>query len=328
MRNNILYLSVSFLIFFSSCGDGNKPKSTNRDTTQSIAKEYVTPPTFNPDSAYTYVEKQVSFGPRIPNTKAHKSCGDWLISKLKSYTADVLVQSADVTAYTGDKLAIRNIMARFNPKSTNRILLSAHWDTRPYADRDASDPKARFDGADDGGSGVGVLLEIARQLSLKKPAAGIDIVLFDGEDYGDSEGGPETYCLGSQHWAKNPMVPGYYAKFGILLDMVGAKGAKFNREGYSMSTAPGTVDLVWNAAQRNGFQNWFLNTQSNPVTDDHYFVHQGTGIPCIDIINYDGSNSSSGFASHWHTRNDNMSVIDKQTLNAVGQTLLDVVYNE
>jgi len=317
-----------------SCGDnGSKkpPTNTPKDTTGSTvnpAKEHVKPPVFNVDSAYSYLAKQVAFGPRIPNTPAQKKCADWLEAKLRSYTKDVIVQSAKVTAHTGEELQMYNIIARFNPENTNRILLCAHWDTRPFADQDKNNKKARLDGADDGGSGTAILLEIARLLAQTPSNAGIDIILFDTEDYGTNEGGNDSYCLGSQYWGKNPPIPGYYAKYGILLDMVGAKGAKFSKEGNSMQMAPSVVEKIWSAADRLGHGSTFTQEVTGYITDDHVFIRKYTGIPCVDIINYGRHNGDNGFGAHWHTQNDKLSNIDKSVLDAVGQTVLDVIYNE
>lgn len=285
-------------------------------------------PTFSADSAFAHIEKQLEFGPRIPNSKGHKNCGDFLINKLKQYSDHVLVQQATVTAYTGEALNIRNIIARFDKENSNRIVLYAHWDTRPFADRDPSNNKKPVMGADDGASGVGVLIEIARLLKEKNPGIGVDIILFDGEDYGDAGGAPETYCLGSQYWAKNPPIPGYYAKYGILLDMVGAANARFCKEGWSMRFAPGVVEKVWSTAQSLGFGNYFINKMMDPITDDHYFVNTLARIPSIDIINFDNENSTVGFAPHWHTLNDDINIIDKNTLHAVGTTLSTVIFTE
>lgn len=315
-------------------GCGNDPvKPPTPTVTQAPTtppKAYVTPPQFNADSAYAFIAKQVSFGPRIPNTPAQKKCADWLQAKLGSYTKDVIVQEGKVMAYTGEELQMYNIIARFQPENSNRILLSAHWDTRPFADQDKFNNKAKFDGADDGASGVGILLEIARLLSHTPSDVGVDIILFDTEDYGNSQGGANTYCLGSQYWSQNPPIKGYYAKYGILLDMVGAKGAKFTKEGYSMQWAPSVVEKIWSTAERLGYGNIFVQEMGDPITDDHYFIRQGTGIPCVDIINHGKHNGdgNSRFAAHWHTQNDKLSNIDKATLTAVGQTVLDVVYNE
>lgn len=316
-----------------SCGQqaGHKtpPPATQAPTAaETPAKAYVAPPAFNSDSAYAFVAKQVGFGPRIPNTPAQKKCADWLEQKLRSYTKDVTVQSAKVKAHTGEELQMYNIIARFNPQSSNRVMLCSHWDTRPFADMDKSNKKGRLDGADDGGSGTGILLEIARLLAQTPSGAGIDIILFDTEDYGTNEGGSDSYCLGSQYWGQNPPIPGYFAKYGILLDMVGAKGAKFAKEGYSMQVAPSVVEKTWAAADRLGYGAFFTQEMASPITDDHVFVRKYTGIPCIDIINYGKHNGDNGFGAHWHTQGDKLGNIDKTVLKAVGQTLLDVIYNE
>lgn len=326
------YAAIISVSLLWSCGE-NKPPQPPTPTATNVpppTKAYVKPPQFNKDSAYAFVAKQVSFGPRVPNTPAQKKCADWLEAKLRSYTKDVIVQSGKVTAYTGEELQMYNIIARFNPENTNRIMLCAHWDTRPFADQDKSNKKAPLDGADDGGSGVGILLEIARLLSQTPSDAGVDIILFDTEDYGNSQGGAETYCLGSQYWAKNPPIKGYYAKYGILLDMVGAKGAKFAKEGNSMQMAPSVVEKIWSTAARLGYGDMFTQEMATPIVDDHYFIREGTGIPCVDIINFGKHNGDDNnrFGAHWHTQNDKLSNIDKSVLEAVGQTVLDVVYNE
>ncbi len=330
ISNKSFWGVLTAIIWLSSCGDDKpKPHRPTPQPTQQVAdKPYVAPPEFNADSAYAFIAKQVAFGPRVPGTDAHKKCAEWLENKLKQYTPEVIVQSGTVVAHTGEELPMYNIMARFKPESSNRILLCAHWDTRPFADMDSGNKKSRFDGADDGGSGTGVLIEIARLLSKSPAEAGIDIVLFDVEDYGTSEGGNDSYCLGSQYWSKNPPVSGYFAKYGILLDMVGARNARFAKEGFSMQVAPSVVEKVWKTAERLGYGKYFTQEMAPGVTDDHYFVRKYTGIPVIDIINYGKHNGERGFGGHWHTKNDNMSVIDKEVLKAVGQTVLDVIYNE
>lgn len=293
-----------------------------------------TAPGFNADSAYAFIAKQVSFGPRIPGTVAQTNCANWLTAKLKSYTPHVIVQDVKVEIYNGKLVPCKNIIASFNPENSKRILLCAHWDTRPWSDQDSLKKKSAFDGADDGGSGAGVLLEIARLLSTQQAGVGIDIALFDVEDYGapeweahSGEEKPIQYCLGTQHWAENPHVENYRAYFGILLDMVGAKNATFPQEGISLQYAPSVVKNVWATAHTLGYGNYFLYEKVGAITDDHAFVNSLNGTPCIDIINMDKT-SPNGFARHWHTQRDNMSVIDTNTLKAVGQTLLQVIFNE
>lgn len=286
-------------------------------------------PEFIADSAYAFIKTQCDFGPRVPNSKGHIACGDYLVKKMTSWADTVIVQKGVVTAYDGTRLNFRNIVATFNPKNKNRILLFAHWDTRPWADKDEKDKDKPIIGADDGASGVGVLMEVARLLKLNKIELGIDIIFFDAEDYGKEGGGSEaedTYALGTQYWTKNLHVPGYTANYGILLDMVGAKNAQFRYEGLSYERASNVVLNVWNTAESLGYSNYFLRQDGGWVTDDHVYVNE-MGIPAIDIINSDLS-SRNGFAKHWHTHADNMDVIDKNTLRAVGQTLMSVLFRE
>jgi hypothetical protein len=334
MKTKIFFfflLCAAGLAFLTSCG-GDKKKN-DKDTT--TIKPIVNVPSFNEDSAYSFVEKQVKFGPRVPNTEIQKKCADFLAAKLKSYLGNVIIQETKVKAYNGTMLRCMNIISSYKPEVNNRIFLCAHWDTRPYADEDP-DPKnfnTPIDGANDGGSGVGVLLEIARQISLKNPKIGVDIILFDCEDYGQPENSKEpkvedSWCLGSQYWAKNPHKPKYYAKYGILLDMVGARNAVFQKEGFSTSFAPDVVSRVWNAAFRAGYSNYFLNqTGGSTIVDDHYYINKIIGIPTIDIIHLNAGYGSS-FPKEWHTVKDNMDVIDRSTLKAVGQTLMTVLYEE
>ncbi len=289
---------------------------------------------FSADSAYRFVEEQVAFGYRIPNTPAHKACAAYLAAKLEQFGATVTLQEADVTAYDGTVLHATNIIGSYRPELPDRILLCAHWDTRPWADHDPDEANHRkpIDGANDGASGVGVLLEVARQLSGRLPACGVDIVLFDAEDYGTPEFHtgtykPDTWCLGSQHWAKEAKKNGYKARYGILLDMVGAPDAIFPREYYSTYYAAGVLDKVWQTARSLGFGQLFVQTSTYPVTDDHYYVNTLAGIPCIDIVHYN-PHGETGFGDYWHTLDDNMDNISRQTLYAVGKTVLTVIYDE
>ncbi|AVM52642.1 peptidase M28-like protein [Bacteroides zoogleoformans] len=300
----------------------------------STAEHSVNVPSFNADSAYHYIQAQADFGARVPNTTAHKACGDFLAGKLESFGAKVYNQYADLVAYDNTILKARNIIGAYNPESKRRVLLCAHWDSRPYADEDSDSQnhKKPILGVNDGASGVGVLLEVARQLQQQAPAIGIDIIFFDAEDYGipsfyKGRYKEHTWCLGSQYWGRIPHVEGYNARFGILLDMVGGKNATFYQERFSLRTANKQVKKVWDAAHRLGFGNFFPKERGTEVTDDHVYVYNLRQIPCVDIINYDPQNDK-GFGDFWHTMDDNMSLIDKATLNAVGQTVLEVVYGE
>ena len=317
-------LIIGILPFFLSFYGCNE-KKTQRQEQKQI--ELPTLPEFNADSAYAFVKAQTDFGPRVPNSKAHIDCGDYLINKMNSWCDTVVIQSGTLTAFDNTKLNFRNIISSFNPQSKRRILLFAHWDTRPWSDQDTINKDKPSLGADDGASGVAVLMEIARQLQNNKQDIGIDIAFFDAEDWGMEGGGPgaeDSYALGTQYWAKKPHVNNYTADFGILLDMVGSKGAQFRKEGQSRTEAGFVIDKVWQMATRLGFSGYFLYEDGGWVTDDHVYVNE-INIPSIDII-YSTPGTKSGFAPHWHTHADNMDVIDRNTLKAVGQTLLGVVY--
>ena len=317
-----------------ACGSAGSPEQGSTTTTTPQTTVVTSKaPTFEADSAYTYVANQVAFGPRVPNSKAHKQCGDYLAAELTRFGAQLYVQEANLKAYDGTLLEARNLIGSYNPEQSKRVLLFAHWDSRPYSDHDPDPANLRkpLEGADDGASGVGVLLEIARQLGQQAPNIGVDILFCDAEDYGTPEFvddyQPDTWCLGSQFWAKNPHVKNYKAEFGILLDMVGGKGATFFREFQSMRSAAPIVQMVWSKARDLGYGKFFINADGGAITDDHQYVISGRGIPSIDIINYD-PDTETGFASYWHTQKDNMDNIDRETLKAVGQTVLEVIYNQ
>ena len=318
---NVLFVCIALL--FSTCG--NAKKSTEKANNE----RQISVPLFSADSAYLYVKQQVDFGPRVPNTKQHIECGNYLEKQLAEFGAKVTIQNADLTAFDGAILKSKNIIGSYNPVAEARILLFAHWDTRPWADNDPNkkNHKTPILGANDGASGVGILLEIARNLGKQNPTVGVDIAFFDAEDYGNISGNEDSWCLGTQYWAKNPHVQGYKAKYGILLDMVGAPKATFYREQISDYYAQNVVDKIWRQASALGFGQYFVNEAGGAITDDHVYVNKLAGIPSVDIIQYD-RNTPTGFGRYWHTLNDTMENIDKNTLQAVGTTLLNVIYNE
>jgi hypothetical protein len=318
-------LLLSFV--FCSCNKANNsnPEPQKKDSVT------VKVPDFNGDSAYSYVDKQVSFGPRIANSKAHNACGDYLIKEMERFGAVVTVQKVDLVSFEGKTLKARNIIASYNPECKTRILFVSHWDCRPWSDNDPNPANHNkpVDGANDGASGVGVLMEIGRQLQMQKASVGIDILFTDMEDYGEPEfyqgkKSEDSWCLGTQYWAKNPHVPGYHARYGVLLDMVGAPNATFPKESYSINYAGYLVDKIWNEAQSLGYGQFFVNKTGGAITDDHVPINQIIGIPTIDIIHFD----DNGFGSYWHTQDDTMKNVDKNTLKAVGQTLLSIIYKE
>lgn len=324
LRMKFYYPLLLLLICNSACNNpGNKQNNgEEKDTTKAPVTV-----DFNADSAYAFVKQQVDFGPRVPGSAGHTQCHNYMSRLLMQYADTVYFQNTTAITYDKHTIPVKNIIASFNPKISSRILLCAHWDTRPFADQDTKDQDKPILGANDGASGVGVLLEIARNLAAKKPVVGIDIVLFDAEDWGDRSGQTEdSYCLGSQYWAKNLHVPGYKAEFGILLDMVGAPNALFGFEDASSNFAGPTLSLVWQTAANAGYGNYFRSFDRGGITDDHVYIMKYANIPTIDIIDFDPMTESK-FGKYWHTHNDNMDAISKETLKAVGQTLQNVIYN-
>lgn len=315
---------ISLFVFIVSCNNGTEPTKETEIKTVEVNKNPA--PDFNADSAYAFVKAQVDFGPRIPGTPSHAKCADYLVAKLKSYGFETIVQRGTVQTFDKKQFSLKNIIASFKPEAQSRIMICSHWDTRPFADEDTKDPDKPFDGANDGASGVGVALEIARQLSsTSQPGIGLDIIFFDLEDYGSS-GNNDSWCLGSQFWSKNLHKTNYYANFGVLLDMVGGTNAVFPKESKSVGYASAAVDKVWKAANDIGYGNYFLSQTKEFVgVDDHVYVNKA-GVPCIDIIEF--NQATGGFGDYHHTHKDNMSLIDKNTLKAVGQTMLEVIYNE
>jgi glutaminyl-peptide cyclotransferase len=326
------WIVLAGLVALVSCS-GNKS-----DSTESKPERIVDVPAASADSAYYFVKKQVDFGPRVPNSSAHQKAAAYFVETFRKYGAQVSVQEFQAKSFDGQKLNLKNIIASYYPEKQKRILLAAHWDTRPFADKDKEKPNAPFDGANDGASGVGVLLEIARVLkSGKGPDVGVDIILFDGEDWGEPEGAQsadhlpsgykEWWCLGSQYWSTHKHKPNYAAYYGILLDMVGAHDAKFYREGTSLQFAPTVVERVWKRAAKLGYSHIFVPQNAQPITDDHYFVSEVAKIPMIDIIHHEPA-STNYFGDFHHTRKDNMELISAQKLQIVADVVLNVVYYE
>jgi len=318
-----LYFFIGIMIPFLiiSCSSDQNPKLHFADQGNTV-------PVFSADSAYNFVAKQVSFGPRVPETKAHEQARQYLLQKLKRYAGNryVFPQEFSVAGYDRDTLALTNIIAAFNPRSGDRIMLSAHWDSRPRADQDTVNTDKPILGADDGGSGVAVLLELARLFHNNPPPIGVDIVLFDGEDYGKDDD-LSKYFLGSRYWSNNPPVQGYSPRFGILLDMVGGKSAQFPKEQNSMKYAPALVNELWSIADEKGYNNLFVDEQGSIISDDHVIVNRILGIPTIDIVHHNPAINGANFPPYWHTHRDNMNIISKKTLQGTGDVLSELVYN-
>lgn len=325
MKHLFPLLSLVGLLLLTACK--GQSAATQADT--SIDSTLITPIQFSADSAYAFLKAQCDFGPRVPNSEAIEKCGDYLAEKFQSYGLTLTNQRTTLTAWDGTALRCRNIIAAYKPELKDRIVLAAHYDSRPWVDADADSTKHRTHAvmaADDGASGVAVLLELARHIGQLNPQFGVDFICFDAEDYGAPYWAPEAaqadnknWCLGSQYWSAHPHTPNYSARLGILLDMVGGRGARFHYEGYSMQYAQDVLVRVWDAARYAGAADYFVQEPGGMVTDDHVPMNETALIPTIDIIPY---NPSGNFTPHWHTAHDTPENIDPQTLRAVGQTVL------
>ena len=298
----------------------------------------VSRPSFNADSAYQYVAEQMAFGPRVPNSKAHTDCANYLMNQLRRLGCEVELQIGLMPDYSGRPQAIFNIIGHIpGKKDAKKILLCAHYDTRPWCDQEEDYDLKRLNvpGANDGASGVAVLLEVARQLQVLSQDTTlkmrpVDIVFFDVEDMGTPTmytgfERENTWCLGSQYWAKeltDEQSDEYI--YGILLDMVGAPDAVFSKEMNSTTYAANYVEKIWRQAHKLGYGKYFTEQPAYPIMDDHYYVSVYGGIPCVDIIHYD-ARTSSGFPSWWHTRRDDMRNIYPATLQAVGEVVLATI---
>lgn len=321
-RNVFSILILAFVLTVSACRSGDSDRLQFEAGNRPV-------PNFNADSAYAKIIQQLRFGPRNPGSEGHRQALDYLVQQLNSYAGNrmVFTQRFQHRGYGGDTLQMANIIAAFNPESPDRIMLCAHWDTRPRGEHDPTEPEAPIPGADDGASGTAVLLEMARLFSEHPPPIGVDIVLFDGEDYG-REGNIERYFLGSRYWSNNPPVKDYRPRFAVLLDMVGGEGAVFPKELNSMEFAPGLVNELWEIAAQKGYDSLFVDREGARISDDHLVINRIRRIPTIDIIRHTrGAQGEPVFAPYWHTQRDDSTIIDTATLEAVGEVLSELVYN-
>lgn len=335
MKKTFLIIAAALLL--ASCGE---KQSKETPITNDKSKKAVVVPNFNADSAYQFVAKQTQFGPRVPETEAHAQCAEWLATKLNAYADTVIVQEFRTRLFNGKGIDGKNIVGVFHPNAKKRIVLCAHWDSRPFADHDpdVANQHKPIDGANDGASGVGVLLECARLFKMQPlpEKLGVDIVLFDLEDYGPHQEQAEQYydnnanywALGSQYWSKTPHVYGYKAYYGILLDMVGGPNPNFPKEYYSQGYAAWVSNKVWRKAFDLGYRPAFSNELGTVISDDHVPMNQIAGIPTIDIIDLQPNSINECFPDVWHTVNDNLEHIDKTTLGMVGDVLVHVLYEE
>ena len=331
MNRITLFNFLVFSLFIVSCGNLRKQTATS----DSVAAQPVGP-AFSADSAYQFCQRQCDFGPRTMNSEAHDLCGQWIAAQFARYGLTVTEQKATLRGYDGTPLKSTNIIASYKPGQNDRILVCAHWDSRPWADNDPDEANHRKPvmAANDGASGVAVMLELARLLSIDSLQLGIDFVCFDAEDWGipqwsDAPDSGDSWALGAQHWAANiDRKTAKTYRFGILLDMVGGQGAQFYQEGMSVQYASSVVDKVWNAAHVIGFGSMFPRQIGGGITDDHIPVNKVAKIPCIDVIPYYPDCEQSSFGPTWHTIHDDMDHIEKTTLQAVGQTIVQVLFSE
>ena len=320
MKSRYLIIIVLLFTGFLSCKQDNKEKAEVPVKIRTKA----TVPAVNSDSAYFFIEKQLSFGVRVPGTDGHIKTKDWIISKMKYYGASVEVQEFKSNFLNKKDIPSYNIIAKINPDIQQRIALFAHWDTRLIAEKDADQSKKDkpIPGAVDGASGVAGLLEIARLVKDHPIDLGIDFVFFDAEDQGDDTSNL-TWCQGSQFWSKSVVNQKTKPEFGILLDLIGAKNATYSKEEYSAKMAGSVQKKVWELAAVMGKGNLFINAPIGAITDDHYYVNTIADIPCIVIIE---TKPSGYFSDYHHTHNDNITAIDKNNLAAVIQVVMAVAY--
>ena len=288
-------------------------------------------PAFDADSAYQFVSDQLAFGVRYPGSKGHDACADYIVKKMSQWCDTVIVQDFTAKLWNDGKVDGKNIIASLRPELDRRVLLAAHWDSRRWADHDI-DPEnwhSPLPGANDGASGVAVLMEMARVMSEMPPDMGIDFVFFDVEDQGIPEWAERyeenSWCLGSRHWAKNPHRMFYTAQYGILYDMVGCPKPRFTKEEVSMGFAQGVMNKVWNAAAAIGYGNIFVDDLTNAILDDHLYVNQILRIPTIDIVQ---NSKECSFYPHWHTMKDDLDAIDRNTMKAVATVSMKVIYED
>lgn len=307
------------------CGCGTTKKQVEQQPIVNIQ--------FNADSAYQFCAAQCDFGPRTMNSEAHERCAQWISQKFQQYGYTVELQKADLKGYDGTILKSTNIIASSQPSTPNsqlpKVLICAHWDSRPWADNDPDSANWRKPvmAANDGASGVAVMLELARLIQQHDSLnVAVDFICFDAEDWGipqwDETGdGTDSWALGAQYWAKKYQEKSIHSQpstlnyqYAILLDMVGGQGAKFYQEGYSKQKAGRIVEKIWRAAHAAGYGSTFPMQESGFVTDDHVPVNDIANIPCVDIINHYPDCPQSSFGPTWHTVNDDMQHIDKNTL--------------
>lgn len=272
---------------------------------------------FDAAAALGNVQQQVAFGPRVPGTPAHKAMGEWLVRELRQRADTVIVQEWVHTTAEGLRLPMRNVLARFRPADTKRVLYLAHWDTRPRADKETDPALAAqpVPGANDGGSGVAILFGVADALKKSPPTVGVDLLFVDGEDYGSFDTGVDV-LIGSKYFAEHLPSADYRPLMGVLWDMVGDENPVFEQEAYSVQSAPEVVQRVWTTAQRLGHGAVFSNRAGLAITDDHVPLN-AVGLRVINVIDLD-------YPWH-HMTGDTPDKVRSATLGIVGSVALAII---
>ena len=293
---------------------------------------------FSGDASLAYVKTQLDFGPRVPGTPAHRRTGDWIVAQMKQRSDTVIVQSWSHVTAKGDTLPLRNILARINPSATQRVLYLTHWDTRPLANEDMNlgNKGLPIPGANDGASGVALLMGIADALKKTKPLYGVDLLFVDGEDYGSFDGynadsaltKPSDVLIGSTYFALHLPSPDYRPIFGLLFDMIGDKDLQIFQESNSVNAAPEVVSRVWSTADELGYGKYFINTVKEGITDDHVPLLK-RGLRVIDVIDIDycteGIDCTGTPRNLHHTMQDTFDKVSARSLQAVGDVAVALV---
>lgn len=323
-----LGLLLAGALLFVHCGGKGSDK---QDATPSVNYAEAATPDFCADSAYRYVKEQLDCGLRSPGSKGHGQCREYLARQMRRFCDTVYLQDFNATLWNGTKTRGTNIIASLNPASQSRIVLAAHWDSRLWADHDpdSSKHKTPLMGANDGASGVGMLMEMARAMQSLPPSIGIDFIFFDLEDQGTPEWADayedNTWCLGAQYWAKNKHVPFYQAVYGVLFDMVGTATPRFTKEEFSRRYAPGVTSKLWKTAAALGYGSVFIDMDTDPILDDHMYVNQQGNVPMVDIVQ---NSLETSFFKYWHTTGDNLDCIDRNTLKTVATVVMKTIYGD
>jgi hypothetical protein len=273
---------------------------------------------FSGPTAFAYIQTQVGYGPRIPGTEAHQRERQWLDSLLRSRADTLVTQEWKHVTAKGDTLPLTNFLARFNPKAEKRILYLAHWDSRPTSDsplsRDSTKPVL---GANDGGSGVALLLGVADVLKRAPPAIGVDLLFVDGEDYGDFTKSPNDVLIGSRYYGAHQV--GRKPLYAVLFDLIADKDLQIYQEGNSLIGAPEVVELVWDTAKDLGYGGYFISSPRHTLIDDHLEL-QKAGIRAIDVVDFD--------YPAWHTVYDTIDKVSAASLQIVGDVAVALIRRE